>query len=308
VGPNGAGKSTLMRILAREEPPSEGAVVYGAGLNLGYYSPDHPEELSGSQSVLERVEGWAPTHLIPQVRHLLGAFLFRDEEVFKPVGVLSGGEKSRLALLALLLHPANCLFLDEPTNHLDLLSKDVLLEALVRYPGTLVFVSHDRYFIEKLATRVLELEAGRARVFPGDYAYYLWRKQKEAAGEEAAGASAAAGTPPARNVVPAQPGRGASTLPAPLPASPAAQATRLQTKRLQASERKLAREEERILAELEGLAAAHRELEHALSDEGVYRDGARVKQLKVELEANARRQEELTRRWEEVDRERRARR
>jgi ATP-binding cassette subfamily F protein 3 len=308
VGPNGAGKSTLMRILAREEPPSEGAVVYGAGLNLGYYSPDHPEELSGSQSVLERVEGWAPTHLIPQVRHLLGAFLFRDEEVFKPVGVLSGGEKSRLALLALLLHPANCLFLDEPTNHLDLLSKDVLLEALVRYPGTLVFVSHDRYFIEKLATRVLELEAGRARVFPGDYAYYLWRKQKEAAGEEAAGASAAAGTPPARNAVPAQPGRGASTLPAPLPASPAAQATRLQTKRLQASERKLAREEERILAELEGLAAAHRELEHALSDEGVYRDGARVKQLKVELEANARRQEELTRRLEEVDRERRARR
>ncbi len=328
VGPNGAGKSTLMRILAREEPPSEGAVVYGAGLNLGYYSPDHPEELSGSQSVLERVEGWAPTQLIPQVRNLLGAFLFRDEEVFKPVGVLSGGEKSRLALLALLLHPANCLFLDEPTNHLDLLSKDVLLEALVRYPGTLVFVSHDRYFIEKLATRVLELEAGRARVFPGDYAYYLWRKQKEAAGEDAAGvkpgvkpglppglppgllagAAAAAGTPPARIAVPAQPGRGASSLRAPPSASPAAQVTRLHTKRLQASERKLAREEEQILAELERLAAAHRELEHALSDEGVYRDGARVKQLKVELEANARRQEELTGRWEEVDRERRARR
>ncbi|OHD76683.1 MAG: hypothetical protein A2V99_19080, partial [Spirochaetes bacterium RBG_16_67_19] len=184
VGPNGAGKSTLMRLLARQEPPSEGAVVHGAGLSLGYYSPDHPEELSGTQSVLERMESWAPTHLIPQLRGLLGAFLFRDDEVFKPVGVLSGGEKSRLALLSLLLHPCNCLFLDEPTNHLDLLSKDVLLDALARYPGTLVFVSHDRYFIEKLATRVLELEGGRARVFPGDYAYYLWRKQKEAAGEE----------------------------------------------------------------------------------------------------------------------------
>ena len=167
VGPNGAGKSTLMRLLARQEPPSEGAVVHGAGLSLGYYSPDHPEELSGTESVLERVESWAPTHLIPQLRSLLGAFLFRDDEVFKPVGVLSGGEKSRLALLSLLLHPVNCLFLDEPTNHLDLLSKDVLLDALVRYPGTLVFVSHDRYFIEKLATRVLELEGGRARVFPG---------------------------------------------------------------------------------------------------------------------------------------------
>ena len=300
VGPNGAGKSTLMRILARQEPPSEGSVVYGSGLSLGYYSPDHLEGLSGRQSVLEQVEGWAPTHLVPQVRNLLGAFLFRDDDVFKPVGVLSGGETSRLALLALLLHPVNCLFLDEPTNHLDLLSKDVLLDALVRYPGTLVFVSHDRYFIEKLATRVLELEAGRARLFPGDYAYYLWRKQREAAGGmPSAGPVDDSREPPA---VSAAAGR-----PAPEPRG-GAQAARLEAKRLQSDLRRLAREEELILAELEGLGRERTTLENALADEGVYRDGARVKRLKSELEENARRQEELTRRWEDVDREKQARR
>ncbi len=302
VGPNGAGKSTLMRLLARQEAPSQGAVVYGAGLSLGYYSPDHPEELSGSETVLERVESWAPTQLIPQLRNLLGAFLFRDDDVFKPVGVLSGGEKSRLVLLSLLLHPANCLFLDEPTNHLDLLSKDVLLDALVRYPGTLVFVSHDRYFIEKLATRVLELEGGRARVFPGDYAYYLWRKQKEVAAEENGPgaqltASRPSGAPAAES---AQSARGA-------PVAEGAAAARLQAKRLQGDLRRLAREEEGILAELERLAAGRRELEQALSDEEVYRDGARVKKLKQELADNTRRQEELTARWEAVDRELRSR-
>jgi ATP-binding cassette subfamily F protein 3 len=281
VGPNGAGKSTLMRLLAGQEQPSEGTVVHGAGLSLGYYSPDHPEELSGTESVLEKMESWAPTHLIPQLRGLLGAFLFRDEEVFKPVGVLSGGEKSRLALLSLLLHPVNCLFLDEPTNHLDLLSKDVLLDALVRYPGTLVFVSHDRCFIEKLATRVLELESGRARVFPGDYAYYLWRKQQEPAVPEAAGL--------------------------PAPAATAAD-TRLQSKRLQSDLRRLAREEEAILSELERLAAARRELELTLSAGEVYRDGARVKALVQQLEDNARRQEQLNARWEAVDRELQSRR
>jgi ATP-binding cassette subfamily F protein 3 len=244
------------------------------------------------------MESWAPTHLIPQLRSLLGAFLFRDDEVFKPVGVLSGGEQSRLALLSLLLHPSNCLFLDEPTNHLDLLSKDVLLDALVRYPGTLVFVSHDRYFIEKLATRVLELEGGRARVFPGDYAYYLWRKQKEAMGQGVLPAKAAA-VPQEAPVAPI-----GAELPA--PAATAAE-TRLQSKQLQGELRRLAREEEGILTELERLAAARRELELALSDGEVYRDGARVKLLVQELEANAKRQEELNARWEAVERELRSR-
>jgi ATP-binding cassette subfamily F protein 3 len=295
VGPNGAGKSTLMRVLARLEQPSEGSLVYGSGLSAGYYSPDHPEELAGTGSVLEQVEAWAPTALIPMVRTLLGAFLFRDDEIFKPVSVLSGGEQSRLALLRLLLHPANCLLLDEPTNHLDLVSKDVLLDALTRYPGTLVFVSHDRYFIEKLATRVLELENGQARVFPGDYAYYLWRKERDTAGEVQAPAGAPAGGPRGEARSPnggqhGEPPRGEHLR------------ARQEGKRIQSELRRLGREEEQILAELERLAQERSELEHSLASEQVYRDGQQVKRVKGELEANGRRQEELTRRWEEVER------
>jgi ATP-binding cassette subfamily F protein 3 len=315
VGPNGAGKSTLMRILARLEQPSEGSLAYGSGLSAGYYSPDHPEELAGTESVIERVEAWAPTALIPSLRTLLGAFLFRGDDVFKPVGVLSGGEQSRLALLRLLLHPANCLLLDEPTNHLDLLSKDVLLDALTRYPGTLVFVSHDRYFIEKLATRVLELDGGQARVFPGDYAYYLWRKEREAAGEAPVPTGLQAGGSPSAqafsNDVPApQAGRPAGQTAARRAAAgeePIARVesmrARLEAKRLQRDLRRLGREEEEILAELERLTQERGELEHSLASEQVYRDGARVKQVKERLEANSRRQEELLRHWEEVDQE-----
>ncbi len=112
-----------------------------------------------------------------ELRSLLGCFLFSDDDVFKKIGVLSGGERGRYALLRLLLHPANFLLLDEPTNHLDLRAKDVLLDALVKYTGTVVFVSHDRYFIDKLATRVFEVGGGKVEIFPGNYEDYLWRKQ-----------------------------------------------------------------------------------------------------------------------------------
>jgi ATP-binding cassette subfamily F protein 3 len=320
VGPNGAGKSTLMRILARLEQASEGSLTYGSGLSAGYYSPDQPEELAGAESVIERVEAWAPTALIPSLRSLLGAFLFRGDDIFKPVRVLSGGEQSRLALLRLLLHPANCLLLDEPTNHLDLVSKDVLLDALARYPGTLVFVSHDRYFIEKLATRVLELDDGRARIFPGDYAYYLWRKEREAAGEAQdpsgapdtgrggrAGADGGVPSPWAVKAYGSAAAGGTSAGEEREPSRGESQQARLQAKRLQSDLRRLFREEQEILAELERLARERGELEHSLASEQVYRDGSRVKLVKEQLEANGRRQEELTRRWEEVERERRAR-
>jgi ATP-binding cassette, subfamily F, member 3 len=115
------------------------------------------------------------------LRSLLGCFLFSGDDVFKRIGVLSGGERNRYALLKMLLHPANFLLLDEPTNHLDLRAKDVLLEALVKYTGTVVFVSHDRYFIDKLATRVFEIGDGKVEIYPGNYEDYLWRKQGGAA-------------------------------------------------------------------------------------------------------------------------------
>ncbi|WP_296325306.1 ABC-F family ATP-binding cassette domain-containing protein [Treponema sp. UBA3813] len=183
AGHNGAGKSTLLRILAGVDSDFEGSVKLGAGVSIGYFSQDNAETLKGSQTILEAVEEDAPLELIPRLRDMLGAFLFRGDDVFKSLDVLSGGEKSRVALLKLLLRPVNLLILDEPTNHLDMHSKDVLLEALKDFGGTVIFVSHDRGFIEELSTRVLELKPGHFRTFPGDYRYYMERLEREANGE-----------------------------------------------------------------------------------------------------------------------------
>ena len=179
VGHNGAGKSTLLRIIAGVDKDFQGEVKIGAGVKIGYFSQDNAEIISGSATVLETIEEDAPFELIPKVRDMLGAFLFRGDDVYKTLDMLSGGEKSRIALLKLLLRPLNLLILDEPTNHLDIHSKDVLLQALKDFGGTVVFVSHDRGFIEGLATRVLELKPGESRIFPGDYEYYVQRLEAE---------------------------------------------------------------------------------------------------------------------------------
>ena len=183
AGPNGAGKTTLLRIIAGGDTQYEGTVRYGTGVVPGYFSQDAAENLSGSETVEQYIEAESPTHLIPKVRNMLGAFLFRGDDVFKPLSVLSGGEKSRLALLRMLLKPMNLLILDEPTNHLDLQSKDILLNCLKAFTGTIIFVSHDRGFMEALSTKTLELKAGRPRLFYGNYAYYLDRIEREASGE-----------------------------------------------------------------------------------------------------------------------------
>lgn len=179
VGKNGAGKSTLLRILSGEDKNFTGNVNLGAGVKIGYFSQDNAETIKGNQTILDYVESMAPLELIPKIRDMLGAFLFRGDDVFKTLDVLSGGEKSRIALLQLLLSANNLLILDEPTNHLDMHSKDVLLQALKDFGGTVIFVSHDRGFIEGLATKVLELTPGKYREFPGDYNYYLERIQAE---------------------------------------------------------------------------------------------------------------------------------
>ncbi|MDR2103217.1 MAG: ATP-binding cassette domain-containing protein, partial [Treponema sp.] len=157
VGRNGAGKSTLLRIIAGSDGDFTGKVNYGAGIQAGYFSQDAAETMTGTKQVLEFMEAEAPTALVPRVRDMLGAFLFRGDDVYKPISVLSGGEKSRLALLKMLLKPMNLLVLDEPTNHLDLLSKDILLDTLKKFSGTIIFVSHDRSFMEALSTKTLEL-------------------------------------------------------------------------------------------------------------------------------------------------------
>ncbi|WP_277292485.1 ABC-F family ATP-binding cassette domain-containing protein [Treponema berlinense] len=183
AGHNGAGKSTLLRIIAGADSDFSGEVKLGSGVKIGYFSQDNAETLKGSASVLETVESEAPLELIPKIRDMLGAFLFRGDDVHKSLDVLSGGEKARVAILKLLLRPVNFLILDEPTNHLDMHSKDVLLDALKDFGGTVIFVSHDRGFIENLSTRVLELKPGQFRLFPGDYKYYMERLEREANGE-----------------------------------------------------------------------------------------------------------------------------
>ena len=179
VGVNGAGKSTLIKLLAGIEPLSAGEFKLGHNVEADYFAQDQYKALDPEARLLDDLTRAAPMAMSTQteLRGLLGCFLFTEDDVFKRIRVLSGGERNRYALARMLLHPSNFLLLDEPTNHLDLRAKDVLLEALEKYTGTVVFVSHDRYFIDKLATRVFEIGGGEVNVFPGNYEDYLWRKE-----------------------------------------------------------------------------------------------------------------------------------
>ena len=190
VGPNGAGKSTLMKTLAGRLPLMSGERREGHNVVVSYFSQDQDELLASGKTVWDEVYEVAPSYIVPQLRTLLGCFLFSGDSVEKPVSVLSGGERSRLVLCKLLLSPANCLLLDEPTNHLDIRSKDILMDSLQQYGGTLVFVSHDRYFLDGLSTRVLEVGNQSATAYLGNYEDYLAKKKSEA--EAAAGAAAPA--------------------------------------------------------------------------------------------------------------------
>jgi ATP-binding cassette subfamily F protein 3 len=180
VGVNGAGKSTLIRLLSGMEPPSSGSITLGHNVTLDYFAQDQYKALHADARILDDLSEAAPKIPQTELRNLLGCFLFSEDEVFKKIGVLSGGERNRYALARLLVHPANFLLLDEPTNHLDMRAKDVLLEALQNFTGTLVFVSHDRYFIDHLANRVFEIADQEVRAYPGTYEDYLWRKKNEA--------------------------------------------------------------------------------------------------------------------------------
>jgi ATP-binding cassette, subfamily F, member 3 len=177
VGINGAGKSTLIKLLAGTERTTRGEYKLGHNVQADYFAQDQYKELDADARMIDDLGNASPASTQTELRSLLGCFLFSEDDVFKKIGVLSGGERGRYALLRLLLHPANFLLLDEPTNHLDLRAKDVLLDALMEYTGTVVFVSHDRYFIDKLATRVFEIGDGKVEVYPGNYEDYLWRKQ-----------------------------------------------------------------------------------------------------------------------------------
>ncbi|UTC92830.1 ABC-F family ATP-binding cassette domain-containing protein [Treponema denticola] len=283
AGKNGAGKSTLLRILAGEDKNFTGSLKEGAGVKMGYFSQDESETITGSESIIDLLERSAPTDLVPKLYDMLAAFLFRGDDIYKSLSVLSGGEKSRLALLLLLLKPLNLLILDEPTNHLDLHSKDVLLDALKRFDGTIVFVSHDKGFIQDLATRVLELKAdeeglkpSRIRNFPGTYDYYLYRITQEEA-EDKNGAVRKTDTPKA-----------------------SANLSYEEQKRLRSERRKLEKEEERLLNEIEKCETEIAENEALLAEPEVYSNGEKSKSVQKKIEELRARAEELSESWAEA--------
>ncbi len=176
VGPNGAGKSTLMRMLSGGEAPDAGTRIEGHQLVAQYFAQDEPTRLDPRLTVYDTLGAGSPFDMVPAIRNILGGFLFSGDDVHKPVGVLSGGERTRLAVARMLLRPSNTLLLDEPTNHLDIDSTNVLLDALKDFGGTLVFVSHDRYFVEQLATSIIEVGHGAALRYPGTYAEFQWSR------------------------------------------------------------------------------------------------------------------------------------
>lgn len=285
VGANGAGKSTLMRLLAGIEAPRSGSRREGHNLHLAYFAQDQARVLNPDHTVLEELTAAAPFDMVPRVRDILGAFLFSGDDVLKPVAVLSGGERNRLALAMLLLRPANLLLLDEPTNHLDLQSKDVLLRSLLAYEGTLVFVSHDRYFVDRLATRIVEVGGGQALSHLGNYEDFLRSKAADGDRSHSVERVEQHQTTAATGAANPEPSSGVSY-----------------------EERKAAKREERRrqkqLAEIETLIETGEEnlarLETHLADPGLYEDPERSRQIAAEYQSLQDEVGALYQRWESL--------
>ncbi len=270
LGPNGEGKSTLARIMAGIEPFQEGRIETGHNVTVSYYAQNQAEALDGRRTVLETLEDVAPSEVRPRLRTLLGCFLFRGDDVFKPVSVLSGGEKSRLALAKMLLVPANFLILDEPTNHLDMRSKAVLQEALAGFEGSFVIVSHDRDFLDPLVNKTAAFGGGSVRVLLGGIDRYLDRLHQEREAEKK--------RPDAPASPPGSASRGESS-------REEKERKRDEARRRQEHSRAV-RPLKAALDKIEGRIvsseARKKELETSLSSENAYRDGETARRLSHE--------------------------
>ncbi|HEY5894777.1 MAG TPA: ABC-F family ATP-binding cassette domain-containing protein [Chthoniobacterales bacterium] len=289
-GPNGAGKSTLLKLLAGVLPVQTGERISGHNVKAGYYSQNRIDMLNPRQTCLESVLDMPSPVSEETARTVLGSFLFRGDDVFKPVAVLSGGEKSRLALVKLLLDPPNLLLMDEPTTHLDIASIDALIAALKQYNGTLLFISHDVYFIRQLATSVLHVHSGQVRFYPGDYQYYL---DKSNATSERAGLTSGR---PMENAAPviSQP-----------PSDKSMRAVREERKRLQmerqtaaAKRRELEKHAAALEAEVVALEKQQAEFSAILELPDTYADPGKAMQINRQLMGIAESLEHATAEWE----------
>ena len=296
VGVNGAGKSTLSRILSGVEDPTAGERRLGYNVTLDYYAQQQAEHLQGDNTVYQEISRDARTEVVPELRTLLGAFLFSGDAVEKRVSVLSGGEKSRLALAKMLLQPSNFLILDEPTNHLDIRTKDVLREALLQFGGTFVIVSHDRYFLKGLVTKVMEMRDGQLIVYPGTFEEFLqWKERQE---------EASASTPTTRAEAKLQTGtiekmdlQAVSEVLAVIAQAKRGKNSYEQQKAVRAERQK----REKRLAELEKQIARFEErktaIETMMTDGALFSDPQRAKELTVEYDTLKHKLEEQYTAW-----------
>jgi ATP-binding cassette subfamily F protein 3 len=283
VGPNGAGKTTLLKLLAGVLDPQAGERRLGHNVNLGYFAQHQIEALEPRNRVMEELQRAVPSGVDVRPRDLLGRFLFSGEDVDKPVSVLSGGERTRLALARLLVQPFNVLCLDEPTNHLDMGSRDVLEDALSEYPGAIVLITHDRHLIRSIANLVVEVVDGRVTPYHGDYDYYL--RKREAFGS---GAAPAALEPPHR-----APQGGPATGPKSKERRRAEAEARARTKSLRDKITRIERELDVVGTELERIGAI-------LADPDAYQSDVDVKGLVQEYERAKKRTKALESSWEEA--------
>jgi ATP-binding cassette subfamily F protein 3 len=308
IGPNGAGKSTLMRMLSGVEEPDRGTRTLGHQVVMQYFAQDEAARLDPDRTVYETLADGSPVNMVPMIRSILGGFLFEGDDVYKKAAVLSGGERTRLAVARMLLRPSNTLLLDEPTNHLDLDSKDVLLDALEDFGGTLILVSHDRYFIDRLATKVVEVGGGEGVVYPGGYEAFLWSRAQKAEAPSA-GASSTPQAPVA-----------AKRPPVPAPAAardsagtdsrtnrPGPQLSRDEKKRLEAEQRRQRRAKDAVEARIATLEAriadCEREMkdfEAAMSAPGFYEDREASKSAIDKHQALMWELGDLMHQWEEL--------
>ena len=276
IGNNGTGKTTILKILNRMLEPDSGDIRLGSKVHIGYYDQEH-QVLHMEKTLFDELQDTYPTMDNTQIRNVLAAFLFTGDDVFKRIGDLSGGERGRVSLAKLMLSEANFLILDEPTNHLDITSKEILEDALIHYTGTVLYVSHDRYFINRTATRILDLKNQTLINYIGNYDYYL--EKKEVMEELHAAPEMKAQEAPAESEV---------------------KLDWKAQKEEQARKRKLQNELKKTEEEIASLETRDGELDHQLTMEEVYTDHQKVREINEEKTSIAGRLEELYARWEEL--------